>query len=132
MFLQPSYCYKIRGILVCLIKAVLKKTSNVITQHEESWLEWILVEQENYKLLHTYISGKKLSSHTFKASSSKEVILMHSEKIKIGRLTFSQFSEISSKWTLSNGYFTISRSSHSKAFIYLKSPKTVCEKAPVK
>ena len=32
-----------------LIKTVLKRTSNAIIEHEESWLEWIVIEQVNYK-----------------------------------------------------------------------------------
>ena len=32
-----------------LIKAVLKRTSNAIIEHEEGWLEWIVIEQVNYK-----------------------------------------------------------------------------------
>ena len=42
------YCKK-RRIPSYLIKTVLKRRSNAIIQHEESWLGWIVIEQVNYK-----------------------------------------------------------------------------------
>ena len=67
---------------IYLIKTVLKRTSNMrystwrkLTKLNRNWTGKIQVT-----LLSAYISWKKLCLHTFK-TSSKEVMLMHSEKI---------------------------------------------------
>ena len=67
-------------------------------------------------LLSAYVSWKKFCSETFKASS-EEVILMYCEKMKAKYMNFEdvwkifflklQFGINLSKWTPSNGYFSV-------------------------
>ena len=49
LYIIALYCCKKRRIPIYLIKTVLKRTSNAIIQHEESWLGWIVIEQVNFK-----------------------------------------------------------------------------------
>ena len=83
---NPLYYCKKRRTPIYLIKTVLKRNLKRTLFHNSTWrkLTWMnrkWAGKLQVTLLSTYIFGKKLCSQTFK-TSSEEVILMYSEKMK--------------------------------------------------